>query len=164
MDDPATRVGEVDLDLSLAGLYDMIARTNHELRVAYSENGLIGRARRARVREQNARRKEARAEESWRETVAWGWSLLSKVFTGYGVQLWGPIAMMLLLYFGSAWIYSWQGMAPDRALYYSVVTFTTSPPETPPLGIASIMAGIETFAGTAFIVLLGYLLATREQV
>lgn len=52
-------------------------------------------------------------------------------------------------------------MAPDRALYYSIVTFTTSPP---PLGLASIMAGIETFAGTALIVLLGYVLGTREQV
>lgn len=68
---------------------------------------------------------------------------------------------MVLLYGVSVGVYWGGGMAPDRALYYSIVTFTTSPP---PLGLASIMAGIETFAGTALIVLLGYVLGTREQV
>lgn len=58
-------VGKAYLESSDPRVQDMIARANHELRVAYSENGLTGRARRARVRERNARRKEAFAEESW---------------------------------------------------------------------------------------------------
>jgi len=41
---------------------------------------------------------------------------------------------------------------------------TTSPPTEPPLGIASIVAGFETLAGTAAIVFLGYVLGTRERI
>ncbi|MFC6942984.1 pentapeptide repeat-containing protein [Salinirubellus sp. GCM10025818] len=164
IDDPADRIKKEDLSRSEPQLYDILARTNHELRAAYSDNGLTGRARHARVRERTARRKEAFAEESWWGTVAGIGSLLSKVITGYGVQLRWVGLVMLLLYGVSAGIYWWEGMAFDRALYYSIVTFTTSPPESPPLGIASVVAGIETFAGTATIVLLGYVLARREQV
>jgi len=66
--------------------YDTIARANHELREAYSANGLVGRARKARFRERKSRRKEAQAAGGW-GTVAWIGSVLSQVFTGYGVRL-----------------------------------------------------------------------------
>jgi len=145
-------------------LYDRIARTNHELRTAYSDNGLISRARDARVRERRARRKEALHEPGWRGTAAWFGSLLSRVGTGYGVQLTWIAGMILALYLGSTLVYWWEGMAFDRAAYYSVVTLTTSPPDDPPLGIASVVAGFETFAGTAAIVFLGYVLGNRKQV
>ena len=145
--------------------YDIIARTNHELRTAYSANGLIGRARSARVRERRARRKEAFAEGGARGYTAWFGSLLSKVFTGYGVQLTWITAVIAALYLVSAGVYHFAGeMSVGRSLYYSVVTFTTSPPETPPPGLTSVVAGIETFAGTAAIVFLGYVLGTRERV
>jgi len=72
---------------------------------------------------------------------------------------------MLTLYLGSALVYwHWGEMWWGRSLYYSVVTFTTAPPKTPPGGITSIVAGIETFAGTTAIVFLGYVLGTRESV
>ena len=144
---------------------DIVARMNHELREAYSENGLLGRARKARVRERRARRREAKAEEGWGGTVAWGGSLLSSIFTGYGVRLTPVIGWMLALYFLSAGVY-WHvgGMAWDRSLYYSIVTFTTAPPEAPPSYITSIVAGIETFAGTAAIIFLGYVLGSRERI
>lgn len=145
--------------------YDIIARMNHELRSVYSTNGLISQARTARVRERRARRREAKAEGEWRGTAVWGISLLSRVVTGYGVRLRSIVGIMLLFYFGSALVYwYWAEMPWDYSLYYSVVTFTTSPPETPPSGLTRIVAGIETFAGTAAIVLLGYVIGTRERV
>jgi hypothetical protein len=69
-----------------------------------------------------------------------------------------------MLYLGPALVYWWQGMALNRASYHSVMTLTTSPPEKPPLRIASVVAGIETLAGTAAIVFLGYVLGIRERV
>jgi hypothetical protein len=143
--------------------YDRIARANHELRTAYSANGLISRARIARVRERKARRREAWAEGGWGR-LAWLWSVGSQFLTGYGIQLRWIGVTMLHLYSISAGVYCLEGMAPDRALYYSAVTFTTSPPETPPLGVASAVAAVETFAGTAAIVFLGCVLGTRERV
>jgi len=145
--------------------YDIVARANHELRSAYSANGLLSQARNARVRERRARRKEARAGDGWQGTAAWFGSLLSKFFTGYGVQLkWISFAISLL-YLSSAGVYFyWGEMSIGYSLYYSVVTFTTAPPETPQAGLVSVVAGIETFAGTAAIVFLGYVLGTRERV
>jgi hypothetical protein len=88
------------------------------------------------------------------------------VFTGYGIQLRWILAMMFLLYTSSTVVY-WTvgGMAPIESLYYSIVTFTTSPPGPAPTGLLMrAVAGFETFAGTAAIVFLGYVLGTREQV
>lgn len=166
IDSPGKRIRQflTDSDASEEQQYDAIARTYHELKEAYSRNGLISQARKARVRERQARRREAKADESWQGTFAWIGSILSQVFTGYGVRLSPVIILMMILYLGSALIYwSWGDMTWNHSLYYSVVTFTTSPPETPPAGVSSIVAGIETFAGTASIVFLGYVLGTREQ-
>jgi hypothetical protein len=74
---------------------------------------------------------------------------------------------MLLLYLASAVIYWQVGNLPmGKSLYYSVVTFTTSPPAKPDLTgpILGVIKGFETFAGTAAIVFLGYVLGTRERV
>lgn len=146
--------------------WDAIARANHELKTAYSDNGLIGQARDARVRERRARRKEAKAEDGWRGTVAWAGSVVSRVVTGYGVQIWPVALLMILLWFGSATVYTlYGGMVWADSLYFSVVTFTTSPPPEPALsGISRFVAGVETFLGTTAIVFLGYVLGTRERV
>ncbi|ERG93896.1 pentapeptide repeat-containing protein [Haloquadratum walsbyi] len=147
--------------------YDQIARANHELRTAYSTNGLTGQARTARVRERKARRREALAEDGLRGTAAWFGSLLSQFFTGYGIQLRWILGVMIALFVISTFVY-WMvgGMTPGDSLMYSIVTFTTSRPAEPELtdvGVR-IVAGIETFAGTAAIVFLGYVLGTRERV
>lgn len=144
--------------------YDRVARANHELRTAYSANGLISQARRARVRERRARRNEAKADDSVRGTLAWAGSLASRVVTGYGVQLLPLGVVMLALFLGSAAVYWSTGMAPRESLYYSVVTFTTSPPSAPTPGLMRVVAGFETFVGTAVIIFLGYVLGTRERV
>jgi hypothetical protein len=147
--------------------YDTVARTHGELRKAYSANGLLGRARKARVRERRARRREAKAEEGIGGTGAWFFSLLSEIFSGYGVRLLPVVGWMLVLYVGSTVVY-WQltDWGVRYSLYYSIVTFTTAPPaaDPPPSGIPAIVASIETFAGTAAIIFLGYVLGSRERI
>ncbi|MFB6229133.1 MAG: pentapeptide repeat-containing protein, partial [Halobacteriales archaeon] len=142
--------------------WDAVARLNHELKTAYSANGLVGQARDYRLKERKARRKEARSEGSvagWTEAVL---SLLSFIFTGYGVRLWPVVTVMFTLSLGSAAWYWWVGV--ENSLYYSIITFTTAPPpENPPAG-TEFVSMVETFLGTLFIVLLGYVLANREQV
>ncbi|SDD46334.1 hypothetical protein SAMN05192552_102425 [Natrinema hispanicum] len=142
-------------------IWDTVARVNHNLKKAYSTNGLVGRARDYRLKERKARRKEARAEggfTGWAGSVV---SLLSFVFTGYGIRLWPIVVVMLGLYLGSAAWYSWVGV--ENSLYYSIVTFTTAPPGEPPAR-AQLVSMAETLLGTLFIVLLGYVLGNREQV
>ena len=142
-----------------------IARIFHKIKSAYSQNGLVARARDARYRERRARRKEAYADGGWHGYAAWLGSLISNIFTGYGVRLRWIIATMLSLYFVSAGVYHYGGNMPiGDSLYYSIVTFTTSPPSPPPNVFTRIVAGFETFAGTAAIVFLGYVLGTRERI
>jgi len=155
---------DVDASLDTVQLHDAVARINHELRLAYSENGLINRARKARVRERKARRKEAWADNTLQGTLTYLGSRLSQITTGYGVQLLPIGVLMSALLLGSASIYWWAGMNVQQSLYYSIVTFTTSPPSPPKPGVMKLVAGIETFLGTTAIVFLGYVLGTREQV
>lgn len=142
-------------------IWDTVARMNHNIKKAYSTNGLVGRARDHRLKERRARRKEARAEGGFTGWAASVVSLLSFVFTGYGIRLWPIVVVMLGLYLGSAAWYWWVGV--ENSLYYSIVTFTTAPPGNPPAG-AQLVSMAETLLGTLFIVLLGYVLGNREQV
>jgi hypothetical protein len=71
---------------------------------------------------------------------------------------------MMILYFISAAVYWSLGMGVLESLYYSIITFTTSPPEPPRGTVMQIIAGIETFTGTLLTVFLGYVLGTREKV
>lgn len=143
-------------------VWDAVARVAHELKTASSANGLVGRAREYRLQERRARRREAKAEGGVAGWTAWGGSVLSRIFTGYGVQLRSIVLLMIILWIGSAAWYWWVGV--ENSLYYSTITFTTaSPPNNPPQG-AKLISTIETFFGTLFIVLLGYILGNREQV
>ena len=144
---------------------DTIARASRELQTAYSENGLVESARRVLIQERKARRLEAFVESGGQRTFQWALSRLSSFFTGYGVQLKPVVTWMLALYLLSAYVY-WKvgGMAWDQSLYYSIVTFTTAPPETPPNYVTSIVAGIQTFAGTTGIVFLGYVIGSRNRI
>jgi len=166
VDSPDKRLKQflIKSDVSEQRKHDLIARANHDLREAFSENGLLKQARKARVRERYARREEAKAEGSWQGDVDWILSVFSSKFTGYGVRIRPVVAWMLLLYLSSAVVYWYGGMPWNDSLYFSVVTFTTSPPSAPPPGFVSLVAGIETFAGTAAIVFLGYVLGSREQI
>jgi uncharacterized protein YjbI with pentapeptide repeats len=144
-------------------LHDIVSRVNHELQTAYSASGLPSRARKARVRERKARRRKARAQGG-RRWGAYLWSCGSQLFTGYGLQIRWIGTLMIALWLLSAAVYWDSGMTLSQSLYYSIVTFTTSPPSPPPPGFAKAVAGFETFAGTVAIVFLGYILGTRERV
>jgi hypothetical protein len=96
---------------------------------------------------------------------------LSRYLTGYGtrplyVLLWTAAIILVttaLFAFGPAPSGNgWEG----GPLYYSVVTFVTAPPH-PPNGAGTVTRAavlLETYIGTALIVLLGYVLGTRERV
>lgn len=147
----------------IPGVWDMIARINHELKTAYSASGLVGRARTYRIRERRARRREALAEGGLAGYTAWLGSLLSRIVTGYGVQLRLIALLMIVIYLVSTAWYSVAGI--EDSWYYSIVTFTTAPPSDPPAGtLTEAVAMIETFVGTLMIVLFGYVLGNREQV
>ena len=166
-DQPADQITtdeDQDPNIGKSKKYGIIARVNHELKNAYSDNGLVERARDARFRERKARRKEARADGGFQGYITFLESLLSMVVTGYGVRLRWIFATMLAIYVSSSWFYITQGMSLYEGLYFSIVTFTTSPPYSPPGGISSAVAGIETVVGTTAIVFLGYVLGTRERV
>jgi hypothetical protein len=146
--------------------YDRIARIEHQRRGAYSNNGLTGRARTARVRERKARRREAFAEGDTDGFTDWLWSCLLHGTTRYGVQLnWIVVYMFLLFLLSALAYYLGTGLSFSQSLYYSAVTFTTTWPKSLlPNGIVAAVAAFETFAGTAAIVFLGYVLGTRERV
>jgi hypothetical protein len=147
-------------------LYDTIARVNHELRKAFSENGLTDRARTARIRERKARRREAFVEGGLKGTTDWIWSCALHGTTRYGIQLNWIVAYILLLFTFSAAVYfTFHDLSLMQSLYYSTVTLTTTwPGDTLPTGFVAFVAAFETFAGTAAIVFLGYVLGTRERV
>jgi hypothetical protein len=95
---------------------------------------------------------------------------LSRFLTGYGtrplyVLFWTAAIVLVtttLFAFGPAPANGWEG----GPLYYSVVTFVTAPPH-PPMGAGVVTRAVvllETYMGTALIVLLGYVLGTRERV
>ncbi|MBB6647500.1 hypothetical protein [Halobellus ruber] len=97
-----------------------------------------------------------------------GW--LSRGLTGYGtrplfVLLWSAAIVLgttALFGLGPEPPEGWRG----GPLYYSVVTFVTAPPH-PPRQVGAVTRAavlIETYLGTALIVLLGYVLGTRERV
>ena len=169
VDNPRERIeqGFQDEDISEQHIEDTIARVNGELRATYSTNGLFGRARTARIRERRARRKESKAEEGYLGTVAWAGSFLSRVFTGYGIQLWPVVVWMILLFVGSTAVYLHAGVrdTTSETIAYSVLAFTVAPPPPLPLGtLVQTVVMIETFFGTLSTVLLGYILGNREMI
>jgi hypothetical protein len=150
-------------DSDTVQMWDWVARVAHELKTASSSNGLVGQARTYRTRERRARRREAFAAGGWGR-VEWFVSLLSRIVTGYGVQLRSIVLLMLLIYLLSTAVYLQAGI--ENSFYYSLMAFTTAaPPNTPPSGqLTKLITMVETFTGTLLIVLLGYVLGNREQV
>lgn len=167
--------------------YDELAQGYHEFKQALSREGLSQRARQARGLEQQARTAEAweRFKDSkWRQELLSSWpdpkvrtqfltavgGTLSRYLTGYGtrplyVLLWTAaiiLVMTALFALGPTPADGWQG----GPLYYSVVTFVTAPPHpsknTGVITQAAVL--VETYLETALIVLLGYVLGTRERV
>jgi uncharacterized protein YjbI with pentapeptide repeats len=146
-------------------LFDSVARAYHSVGEATKENGLIGKARRLRIWEREARRNEARVKGDW---WAWSGSLLSEWIMGYGISISRISVTIVVVIFACAGAYWLTGAAGNetvvQALDYSVTIFagigaSDGPPTTQP---ARSVAILESFAGILFSVLLGYVLGTRE--
>jgi len=144
--------------------WDAAARAYHQLKTVFSEHGLVGRARTMHVRERRARSLEAKAANGWfdRRNLQ---SLLSRVFTGYGVQVRNLVIWMVLLFLFSTVVYVDADVKNTLAnnIAYSVLAFTVAPPKIPSGVGTQIVMMFETFLGTLSIVLLGYILGNRER-
>lgn len=157
------------------------ARNARTLATICSEKGLIRQARTLTIWERNARRYAALLE--LRILTAFG-SWLNWQATGYGISVSRVSRNMLFLFLASTLTYLLYGInTADEAIpfsdlvsrpvltdfvvntvYFSVVTFTTSPPGPVSVEVSQWMAMVETFLGTLLIVLLGYVLGHREQI
>jgi uncharacterized protein YjbI with pentapeptide repeats len=148
--------------------WDRLARTYHDLKREFDENGFVGRARRFQIKERRARRYETAEEGGWFSRPHLS-KFVSGLFTGYGVGVRRLTLTMLFLFAFSTAVYAAAGVPSNATasnpLMYSVITFTTAPPG----GVsgfpwwAKVVAGVETFAGTLLIVSLGFVLGNREQ-
>jgi len=160
------------------------AQDCHKLATKCSKAGLRRNARILTVWDRRARRIEALFSMRVPEAVG---SWLNWQATGHGISLRRITRNIVALYIISTTIYLLFGiqssaeaipinvllsrpfLTPDvvDTLYFSIVTFTTSPPvpmSAMSVGISKWVAMAETFLGTALIVFLGYVLGTRERV
>jgi uncharacterized protein YjbI with pentapeptide repeats len=172
--------------------WNQIARVYNSLASQCSEKGLIREARSLKIGERWARRKEAWAGGDYFEwlgsgiawqTTGYGISVrrvlrnmvflflgatLVYLFLGIGEEETG--LTMLEVFNCTSPVHSCplpQGeftAAVFDKTYYSIVTFTTAPPEEPHGKIVRSVAMAETFLGTLLVVFLGYVLGNREQV
>lgn len=138
----------------------------HSLGQTALESGLIGKARKLRIWERRARRKEAFARRNWR---SWAGSLASWLVMGHGISLrriTASIVFIIFLCAGVFWTADISGSETFvRALDYSLTSFTgigrsSGLPTTQP---ARAIVILESFVGVLFSVLLGYVLATRDS-
>ena len=168
-------IGSLSVLSRLRGLYrgsqfdseawDATAQAYHQLKIVFSKHGLVGGARNMHVRERQARSLEAKAANGW-FNGRYLRSLPSRVFTGYGVQVWNLVIWMILLFAFSTAIYVNAGVQDTllNNISYSVLAFTVAPPPPMPTGVGTqLTMMVETFFGTLSIVLLGYILGNRER-
>lgn len=152
--------------------WDGTARAYHGLKSAFKDNGLVSKARKQHLRERGARRCEALTAGEW---ARWVRSWVAWQLTGYGVSIRrllrnmgivfgiSTLAYLLLEFTRPGHAVSERYATLPEILYYSVITFTTTPPIMPnSTGIKAIVM-TEAFFGTLLVVFLGYVLGTREQ-
>lgn len=172
------RLGKIGFD---SDAWSRHAIDTHRLTTTCSEQGLTTQARRLTIWDRQARRNVALS--SGNLLSAFG-SWLNWQATGYGVSIRRVSRNMIFLFLASTLTYLLYGIQTAEeaipifdlvsrpfltesvvnAVYFSVVTFTTSPPWTVSVGVSQWVAMVETFLGTLLVVLLGYVLGNREQV
>lgn len=152
--------------------WDATARAYHSLKTAFNNHGLVSKARQQHLHERGARRCEAKAMG---DPTRWFKSALAWQATGYGVSIRRVIRNMVILFSLATAIYVIVGFTGSgyaltenyttvsEILYYSMITFTTTPPEMPSRDSIKFVVMAEGFLGTLLIVFLGYVLGTREQ-
>lgn len=145
--------------------WDATARAYHTLKTTFNEYGLVGKARRHHIWERGARRCEAKTAD---DILARFFSLIAWQAAGYGVSVRRVFRNMMLVFSVATLAYLWFGISEDfstvpEILYYSVITFTTTPPEMPDNEFVKAIVMTEAFLGTLLVVFLGYVLGTRER-
>lgn len=151
--------------------YDKLAQSYHELKTAFSDQGLSQRGRDVRFLEQVARRREAWERGQY---LTWAGSILSHGLTRYGTRVW-PVLIWTGLVLALPTVWYALGPAPAEGweggpLYYSVVTFVTAPPhpfETSggwAVSLTRTIILVQTYLGTTLIILLGYVLGSRDRI
>jgi len=159
--------------------WDGRARGYERLRKVFREKGLDEHHRTLYSYQRRARAKEALRS---RRPVQWIGNYLSRALTGHGVRvsrvlLWTALVLLAPWYWYGL-VEGWTGDSlRGGPLYYSVVTFVTSPPHPIPavdgtvdlfpfaVDRGSLIRAVvlfQTYAGTALIVLLGYVLGNRD--
>lgn len=120
------------------------------------------------VLERKARTREALANGDILTVLG---AILSRYLTGYGVSVFKVLGWTFGLLIVTTLWYTWSGGPWEGgSLYYSVVTFVTSPPHPPPSpgglkgNVTQTIVLFETYFGTVLIILLGYVLSNRDQV
>ncbi|WP_165351530.1 pentapeptide repeat-containing protein [Halogeometricum borinquense] len=158
--------------------HDRTARGVHALREAAAENGLRGKARRLRLRERKERRREAGRScverpfgmATLRNWTSWLGSWLASFGTGYGISVTRPAFLMIGLIAVFALVY--RTVLPTaletfgEAVAFSAKTFILAGLDSafsamPPL--VQVIYLIEYLCGKIFTVLIGYILATRDN-
>ena len=164
-----------------APYWDRRARGYERLRTVFQEKGLDEHHRTLYSYQRRARAKEALRA---RQPIQWLGNYLSRALTGHGVRvsrvfLWTAVVLLAPWYWYGL-VEGWAG-EPLRSgpLYYSVVTFVTAPPHPMPAVEGSVdlfpfavdrgsltraVVLFQTYAGTALIVLLGYVLGNRDRI
>lgn len=174
-----TEFGKSLPELRGSDSWDRLAQAYHDIKIEFAENGIDEGARRVRILERRARTKEAQAAGD--RLVAVG-DILHYALTGYGVRVLPVFKWTgLILLFTTVWysvfppsVESTNPVAPNigiikEAVYYSVVTFVTSPPYAPRTtgwivgNLTFFVTLLETYVGTTLIILLGYVLSNRDR-
>jgi hypothetical protein len=164
-----------------APYWDTRARGYERLRKVFQEKGLDAHHRTLYSYQRRARAKEALRA---RQPIQWLGNYLSRILTGHGVRVsrvlfWTGLVLLAPWYWYGL-VEGWTGESlAGGPLYYSVVTFVTAPPHPIPAVEGSVdlfpfavdrgsltraVVLFQTYAGTALIVLLGYVLGNRDPI
>jgi len=176
--DAGTRVSPSGLNPFMGGFYnksddwDKLARGYEKLRAIFREAGLEEQHRKLFQYQRRAREKQAHKQGYWLRSIGYR---LSRYLTGYGVRVvnvvfWTVTVIMLPAFW--YWFVTWWTAESFHGgpLYYSIVTFVTSPPALPPELtkimhlVTQVIVLMQTYFGTALIILLGYVLSNRDPV
>ena len=162
-------------------IWDQRARGYEQLRKVFQTKGLDTHHRKLYSYQRRARAKEAIKSNKIGQWIA---NLLSRLLTGHGVSvtrvLFWTLVVILLPWIWYGLVGNWTNEPIEGGpLYYSIVTFVTAPPhplpelqESADLGLTSVnlqtlsdaIVLFQTYAGTALIVLLGYVLGNRDRI
>lgn len=145
--------------------WDATARAYHNLKMIFNNHGLVSKVRRQHLRERSSRRREFKKSG---DRLGWLYSLIAWQMAGYGISVSRVVRNMLIVFIISTVIYLYMGInnnysTTPEILYYSIITFTTTPPEMPKNTIIKFIVISEAFLGTLLVVFLGYVLGRREQ-